>query len=197
MRRQLALLIPVMWIGACKRPQPVATTAAPAPTTEPAAIAVDTTPKPTTRPLGPTFMLVGDESVEFPPARVVVTQPGDKLAAMLFSIDPPDAIKKDYRGNSFYFDMAELSLADPSTINGAAWMYRAPDSDRQDSNDGLFINGHQYQLQPFDVQVLIDGESTPLRVKLAGTFLKFDNANDSAPGVRVNVRAEFEAELKK
>jgi hypothetical protein len=140
-------------------------------------------------------MWIDSRPFDFPPARLALRSRDDRIGAVLFSDDPPEAIDDDYAGNSFYLDMTP-QLAETGTLAGAHWEFKAPNSERVDEITGIFLHGKRLHLQPFDVRVSFDGVSSPMTVLIAGTFLQFDSENDQLPGKLVAVRAELSAEVR-
>jgi len=133
---------------------------------------------PTTRPS--VIILVDGEQREFPPPRLVVDDRNGKTVALLMSDDPPQAINDDYAGNSYYIEM-EFDDALP-TVRGQVWVYEAPNSDKQDSPNGIFLEGNRKQLQPFQVKVQfqqVDGGDVAW---ISGTFHFYHN-NDAQPSL--------------
>lgn len=113
-------------------------------------------------------LLIDGERSEFPPARLVVDDRNGKTVALLMSDDPPQAINDDYAGNSYYLEMEFDDLL--PTVRGQVWFYEAPSTDKQDSPNGIFLQGHRQQLQPFQVKVQfqqIDGGDVAW---VSGTF---------------------------
>jgi hypothetical protein len=94
---------------------------------------------------------------EFPPAKLVLQERDGKLAALLFSDDPRDAINRNWAGNSFYFDM-DLGIATPDDLASADWEVQssaAPD-EHDESANGLYLRGDKVHLQPTAVRVLFE-----------------------------------------
>lgn len=149
---------------------------------------------PATTQAAPSFIWIDAQPYQFPPARIVLKSSGDQLLALLFSNDPPSAISENYQGNSFYFEIPP-EMADTSTLDGAAWDYKAPNSDRVDTLSGIFLEGRRKHLQPFDVHADFSGTASPLTVRLSGTFLQFDAQDDRMAGKLVTVKAELSAPL--
>jgi hypothetical protein len=141
------------------------------------------------------IILIDDQPYQFPPAKIILKNKDQQLAAILFSDDPPSAIKDNYSGNSFYLE-ATPQLADDGTLNGAVWDYKAQSSDRVDTVSGIYLRGRKQHLQPFEVHITFGSSNSPVPISLAGTFILYDSENDQAPGKFVTVRAEFSAEIK-
>ena len=138
-------------------------------------------------------MLVDQERVEFPAAKVRIQQSDGQVNAMLYSDDPKDALDDKYRGNSFYFDMP-LNVTE-TTFDEATWLHRSEGSGRADTPFGLFLDGHRSQLQPQDVKVRFTPAVNGLmKVELSGTFLLVDTRDDAAPTRVVPVAGWFLAQ---
>jgi hypothetical protein len=168
------------------------TTAPPPPATQHVAA---TQAAPATQP-SVALIWLEQQAYLFPPAKIVQRTKDDQLIALLFSDDPPNAIEDSYTGNSFYLELTELETPQPGKLSGATWHYKASDSERAESVNGIFLRGRQSHLQPFDVQIQFDGEDPPLTVRLAGRFLQFDTSDAQTPGKLVMVRAELLADVK-
>gem|GEM_PF-2714483 len=120
----------------------------------------------TTRPT--VVILVAGGPQEFPSSRLIVDDRNGKTIALLMSEDPPAAINDDFLGNSYYLEMEFDDLL--PTVRGQVWQYEAPDSEKQHTPSGLFLQGNRWQLQPFQVQVQfqqLDGTDVAW---LSGTF---------------------------
>ncbi|HEY7088881.1 MAG TPA: hypothetical protein VH518_12380, partial [Tepidisphaeraceae bacterium] len=153
----------------------------------------------TTQSFPPALIWIDKQPFEFPSARLVLRNKNDQVLALLFSDDPPNAIEDSYRGNSYYLEMAGLEIPpETSSLAGASWTYKAPNSEREESVAGIFLEGRRRQLQPFDVRVSFDGAVSPVTVRINGTFLMFDsdNLDEKAPGKLVDVHAELMAEVR-
>ena len=155
-------------------------------TTQPATEPASTQPRVVT-------MLIDGRKVQFPPARLVLKTKGG-VHALVFSDDPPDAIRDDYGGNSFYFDMP-LDIDAPDQLATTKWIFKAPTSERSDTVSGIYLDGRKKHLQPFDVVAEFDQEpGRPVKVFLSGQFLWFGADDDPAsPGQLIIVSAELEA----
>jgi hypothetical protein len=195
--------------GGCVRPQIVAAIVsisitcgcrrqqAAAPPRQPAVVHNIATPstEPATQPQASAFIVIDQQAYEFPAARVLFKNKNDQVEAILFSDDPPAAIKDNYSGNSFYLEMTP-QLADDGTLNGAVWDYKAPSADRTDNVSGIYLQGSRQHLQPFDVHIVLGGSSSPVPISISGTFLQFDSENDQMPGKFVSVNAQLSASVK-
>jgi hypothetical protein len=160
---------------------------APLPASEPAA-AVDNTPD-------SCVMIINQQPVDFPPARLRVKETDGNVVAFLYSDDPKDALNDDYRGNGFYFKM-NLDVPDVN-FDRATWMHRSESNERMDSPYGIFLNGHRRQLQPLNVRVrFMPSASGPIKVEMAGTFLSVDPQDELAATQVVPVAAWLLAEKR-
>ena len=166
------------------------------PQSEPAQAVPATLPttEPATQPLA-TALLINQSFKQFPAARLRLASSDDHVTAILYTSDPPAAINNDYTGNSYYLKMPLTDVADVSAINGAEWRYKSITSDRSDSNDGIFLDGLRHQLQPIDVLVRFEGTGPSLHVRLAGTFMEYDNAAPNQPGVLTTVSGDIIADV--
>jgi len=141
------------------------------------------------------YILIDQQPYEFPPARIIFKTKDDQVTAVLFSDDPPAAIKENYPGNSFYLEMTP-QLADDGTLAGATWDFKAPSSDRVDTVSGIYLRGRKQHLQPFDVHVVFGGAISPVPISISGSFLQFDSNDEQIPGKFVTVHAELSAQVK-
>jgi hypothetical protein len=195
----IALICIGGWMAGCEKSAPTVPAAAssaaadtlsqpaPAPATQP-------TTEPATQP-ALTSLHINQVFKQFPGARLRLVTSDDHVTAILYTSDPPAAINDDYTGNSFYLKMPLEQVIDASAINGAEWRYKSISSDRSDSNDGIFLNGLRHQLQPIDLLVRFDGSGPSLHVRLAGTFMDFDNAAVNQPGMLTSVSGDVLAEV--
>ena len=179
--------------GACDKPQQqgrgVATT-----TTRPADNAVDSTPLPASRPTTST-LVIRNQPVTFPPARLVLQEREPNLTLLLFSDDPEAAIKADYAGNRYYLEI-ELDINDVAHLTAADWHYKAVSIERIDSPNGIFLEGDRRQLQPYDVNIVFTGSGPKqITATITGTFLLFQGREQSAPQ-SVLVQGVLSAELE-
>ena len=190
-RRSSVPLIIVLLAAGCKR-EPVQPTG---PTTHPAPATVPTTSS-ATMPAHNVSILIGDKLYDFPAGRLVVKYTDSGPSAVLHSIDPPEAIQDNYRGNSFYFDFEDLETPDPKSIDGAVFSFKADTTVRRDSVVGIFLNGRQIQLQPQELHVELREKGAQALVLLNGTFLPFDNDVANQQSEPVKVQADLQVQLK-
>lgn len=167
---------------------------------------------PTTRPDDPVqaplaYISIDGEPHEFPPARLWLTQREGRIKANLFSDDPPEALKANWEGLGFWFEMELERPADaekipsgpvsPELLSGAEWVFRSTSSEMSDTPSGIFL-GAETQLQPLDVAVSFDPlDERYVIVTLYGTFGQFDGdgLRGDAPQKRVLVQAVLSAEM--
>lgn len=155
---------------------------------------------PTTAP-EPAFIAVDQRRYEFPPAKIVWEAKDGHGMATLYSDDPRSALDNKYAGNSFYLQMdmelPDAKSPDGKSMDGARWTYRAPSSERSESPTGIYIEGQHWQLQPVDVQGQLEQTGGAVTAYLGGTFLMFDNTNESDHGKIVQVLARLTPRLMK
>ena len=184
----------------------------------------------------PAFITVTDESGEsvtheFPPARLYLkadpAKAGDPddapyVRALVYSDDPPEALREDWANNSFYFEMdlavpfdtseaiaAKLAAGQPiaaSDLDYAEWSFIAPTGEKLDGPSGIFLNaggrdgpaggGGGLQLQPGEVLVTFDPLGDGLvEITLVGDFNAFDADGFATTATRIiRVRAVLTAE---
>jgi len=156
--------------GGCDKPPTTPRASTSAATMPAAAAAAAPAAQASTRP---TFavMNIDGHRVIFPAARLRLEDAGDHVNALLFSDDPPEAIKDNYQGNSFYLPMV-LDIEDPKSLPGATWSHKSTSAagEREDTPYGIYLSGRRTQLVPFDVRAKFSkGEPTTLMI--AGQFL--------------------------
>lgn len=143
------------------------------------------------KPLPPadTFMAIAENGmpqrmISFPPARLRLRQTPEGLHAVLYTDDPPIAASKDYRGNSYLFDM-KLDVNDVVELEVAQWRYQAngsaADTSEVKSTNGIFLDGWKSHLQPVDVIVAFEGKPPHLLAKVAGQFRVIVDDADAQP----------------
>jgi hypothetical protein len=172
-----------------------------------------TTTRPTTAPAEemaedgtpvPVYISIDGEPYEFPPARLWLKRTGSHVRARLLSDDPPEALERDWKGDSFFFEMdMELPLVDgeaEAEIDGevtaeelasAEWIFRNESSERVDTRSGIFLGGHTH-LQPISVSVLFDPlpDGRTVMVTLVGVFADFDQSRPEEKTARRQVRVQ-------
>lgn len=204
-RDQMAvlMLLAAMTVGgiACDResaPTPPAPSAG-----QPESIATSRPAAPSaTQPAAPVAALfvIDEQPFYFPPAKLVLERSDGRMRAMLFSIDPPNALKQNDVGNSFYFNL-DLDAASLDDLPGQRVEYRhssGGDSDRDgDATTGIFIAGGRQILQP--LQATVDFFSTDAGetvVVVSGSFrLRDERIPDNRP-VQVMVRSRLTPVVK-
>lgn len=125
-------------------------------------------------------MHIRNQRYTFPEAILRLKERDGHLRAQFFTNDPPEAIRDDFLGNSFYFDLV-LDVPTIASLPHAIWHYKAPTSDVVDGFQGIFLEGPRFHLQPQDVQIRFEGTGAQTIVYLTGKFLRVDrNAPDGA-----------------
>lgn len=146
----------------------------------------------------PSIIVINQHRHEFPPAKMQLQTQEGRMVALVYSDDPRTAINDSFTGNSFYLQMP-LEIADPAELNGAAWQFKAMESERQDSPYGIFLEGNRYTLQPMDVQAQFDKETPEggaTILWLSGTFRLYDAAAETSVGELVPVAAKLTPTLE-
>jgi hypothetical protein len=134
------------------------------------------------------IMMINQQPVQFPPARLRIKSADGKVTALLYSDDPKDALDNNYTGNGFYFSLS-LDVPD-AQFDHATWTHQSETSERTDTPFGIFLDGHRRQLQPLDVRIrLLPAASGGIKVEMAGTFLSVDPRDDLAAAQIVPVAA--------
>jgi hypothetical protein len=134
------------------------------------------------------IMMINQQPVQFPPARLRIKSSDGKVVALLYSDDPKDALNNNYTGNGFYFSLS-LDVAG-ANFDHATWTHQSETSERTDTPYGIFLDGHRRQLQPLDVRIrLLPAASGGMKVEMAGTFLSIDPQDDLAAAQVVPVAA--------
>lgn len=140
-----------------------------------------------TRPDQPEFIVV------FPPAKLVLRETDGKTRASLFSIDPPEALKSDYTGNTFFLEMT--FDAAPAQLSGQECLFLKSHYEKPDDDTGIFLSGRDVMLQPFEATARIVQVEGVWTVILAGTFQEFDQTNPDAMPRLVQLRASMTPEV--
>src|SRR3954468_20644064 len=140
-------------------------------------------------------MKIDGKSVEFPPAKLVITKKAGGLEAILCSDDPPSAIEPNYMGNSFMIEM-KLDIDDPAELPTAVWEYKTEKQTPQDSTTGIFLDGARRQMQPADVRVTFERQGDRVVAILGGKFLSFDAHDLAAPVEVVDVKGKLDAVVR-
>lgn len=195
MRWSAGLLLAALPLAGCEKPKdqsqpPVTrTTTRPAETADPIPATAPAT-KPTTSKLW-----VSGQEFTFPRARLVVQQTQPNLVLALFSDDPKEAIKSDYRGNRYYLEI-KLDIDETDHIPSTTWHYKAASAERADSPIGIFLDGDTHQLQPYDVNIAFSGTPSQITMTLAGHFLMFPMREETAVSKAVTVQGTLTADLE-
>lgn len=142
----------------------------------------------------PSVMQIDQQSHEFPPARLMVEPRSSGVNAILYSDDPPEAIRRDYTGNSFYLQM-ELDIPEAGAIGRAVWDYRARTAQPTDSPMGIFLEGRKYQLQPLAAQARFERLEDQTMIWLNGTFVMFNPDEDRSVFRTVPISAVMPVEI--
>jgi hypothetical protein len=172
------------------RPAPAAT--APAVTTQPATRASAKVPALPPQPVQ-TFMTItlgeGTQpaTVTFPPAKVRLKKSPEGMQAVLYTDDPPAAASRDYKGNSYLFEMDLADVNEPADLPRAKFQYHVEGSaaavaERDvETTNGIFLNGFDTHLQPVEVMVVFDGRPPQLMAQVVGTFRVMSAEKEDAP----------------
>ncbi|HEX8323881.1 MAG TPA: hypothetical protein VF595_08195 [Tepidisphaeraceae bacterium] len=154
--------------------------------------------RPAEEPLPSTFIIAG-QSFLFPPGKLVVQERDEGLRVTLFSIDPPEAVRDGYTGNSFYFRFT-IDADAAEDLSGQQFVFRNSVAEQDDNTNGLFIAGGRQTLRPVDAVVNFDRVDRQLVVSIGGTFRVHDQqaADDAQPVVKAQAMLEpLVVELKK
>lgn len=206
-KRLGAGLLAVWMLTGCDRGAVVVqpTTAEPstAPTTvtsDPATTGAST--KPVTTAPSLTITIEGATN-EFPNALLRLDEADDKIVALLYTNDPEEALKDDYDGNSFYFELP-LDIATAAEIETATYDFKATTSEKSDSPEGIFLIGRRWHLQLDDVRIDFRPTSdaaangalpASVKVRVVGTFRMFDTTSERTTSSLVPVSGEFIAKI--
>jgi hypothetical protein len=164
---------------------PVATPTASIPATMPVtpgamtAAAKDT---PTSQP-ALSVLVIENHAQIFAPAMLRLSKSDGHVVARLYSDDPRSALSDNVAPDSYDFDISLTNITDPADISKAVWTYASPDSDRQESPYGIFLDNQQTVLQPMNVtaKFLGDSDGQHVEVVLQGTFRLFRTDEVPAP----------------
>jgi hypothetical protein len=191
-------------IFGCDKKQTAPVASAPA-TTQSTSVAVKPAPMPkpatttvaSTEP-SPSIIVIDNQRIEFPPARLNLQLRDDKVHALLLSDDPPTAISENYTGNSYYIEISCDDLDNVDNVPGSSYELRSPQStELVDSPDGIFLDGGKKQLQPQSVKVEFESAGEKMAVRITGTFVMFDTQDENVPAKQVPVSARLFATIKK
>ncbi len=190
-------LIGLLTFMGCDPPQAPPTVdpdGAAAPTED--AVQATTAQPPATRPAA-SHIVIDRQPHEFPAARLQLIRRDDQTFATLFSDDPREALRPDFSGNSFYLEMTLDAM--PPDLSADGWAHKSLTSERQDTVNGIFLNGTRVHLQPFDVRVEFEGDLSGMTVHLDGYFFAFrgDSATDVGRMVLVHAQLPVVPEIRK
>jgi len=192
MKLRATLLLAVAAVSAalaCDRHRDVVvTTTGPAAAPPPKSVA----PRPATRPVS--IITISDQPVIFPAAKLVLQQTATGVSATLFSDDPPQALKDDYRGNSFRF-VATYDGQSFDDISGQPFIWKTSAEDKRDTQTGIFLNGQQQMVSPTAATLTLTKVGQQWTANLAGEFQFVDNTKEDAAPLTVHAYAEMTAEL--
>jgi hypothetical protein len=120
---------------------------------------------------------------EFPAARLVAVQEEPTIELLLVSDDPAKALAPGYKGHRYYLTLRLPDISDLSQLRNADIMEKAQSMERADSPEGIFLNGDQFVLQPYEWTVGFSGNGPDaLTLSVQGKFLLFSNTGRIAPG---------------
>lgn len=131
----------------------------------------------------------------FPAAKLVLKEIDGKTQASLFSIDPPEALREGYTGNTFFLEMTfDAPLAE---VSGQEFVYLNSQNDRPDDDTGIFLSGRAVMLQPLEAAVRVEELDGRWRASIAGTFQQFEQTSPDVPTATVRLRATMSPEVVK
>lgn len=187
----LVSLLAICVVGCDKGSSPPAT----APVVEPAEHPT-TTSQPSTRPARPlAAMMIDQQQMNFPAAVLRLRPQDDQLHPTLSSDDPKEALDRDYKGNSFYFELPG-TFSELADITQKPFNFVSESKEREDSPTGIFLQGNHYQLQPVNVKLELRGDAEHMEAWIAGTFLMFDLQDDAVPEKLVAVAGRLPLEVR-
>ncbi len=180
--------------GGCDRPQPV-----PSPT-PPASTQAQLTTLPASRPVERPVSIItitqpdgSDKSIAFPASKLVLKEIDGKVHASLFSIDPPEALRDDYTGNTFFLEMTfDAPMAD---LDGAEFVYQNSQNDKPDDDTGIFLAGRKQILQPLEAAVRLQQVEGEWVATLAGSFQLFEAQTPDRVSLTVALRTRLTPEV--
>ena len=196
--RTVPILMLVGLLIGCERAQTAGPATKPAGNAQASSAVIQPANPPATAPAepAPSVVLVDQKPIIFPPAILQIRNRDGQFTAILMSDDPKSAIDENYHGNSFYLEMP-LEVTDVKDLPSYVYRYVAPNSDRTDSPNGIFLDGSRLQLQPSQMQVKFEGDDSSMSVLLSGQFLQFETRDDTIAPTRVQVMSKLEPQLKK
>ena len=167
--------------------------APPQPTTKAAAVLPPTT-VPASQPVAeiriPSTIVINGQPFSFPPAKLVLKQTDNGVRATLFSDDPPEALKEDYTGNSFYFDVT-IEADSLDDLVGQQFVYRNSMGERRNSTTGIFIDGSKQVLQPLMAAIEFDKVDGQWVALIGGQFQMYDEQTPDNQAISVKVQGRL------
>jgi hypothetical protein len=132
-------------------------------------------------------LVIENHAQIFASAMLRLSKADGHVVARLYSDDPRSALSENVAPDSYDFEMSLTDITDPADISKSVWTYASPDSDRQESPYGIFLDNQQTVLQPMNVtaKFLSDGQAggdgQHVEVVLQGTFRLFRTDEVPAP----------------
>ena len=191
------------------QPQPngPATRPSTRPSTQPADLAAT---RPAEDAPAPVFISIDGVPFEFPPAKLYLKRNGERVRALLLSDDPPEAVQRGYKGDSFYFEMdmeippapagadgqpppagpVDPAGVSPEDLASAEWVFNTRATAPSDSPSGVFLGGKSH-LQPVRVSVWFEPlDERTVIVTLDGTFAEYDKGQPRETAAKREVRVQ-------
>jgi hypothetical protein len=142
------------------------------------------------------LLLLDGRAVQFPPTKLQLSDPaGGGVAAELFSDLPKSALRK-YDGNELYLEMKLEGGEGAQKVDGATWQFKATESRKTDSANGIFLNGQSTHLQPVHVMVRFQRrQDAALYAVVMGQFRAFEDGTPEALAPFVAVQGELPVEI--
>lgn len=200
-KQTILLLLLAAYIVGCdpragtNTPAPSTRTTAPGPAEEKGENADDTAElikKSTSKPAIPAMIEIGGAEYDFPPVELRLKSREGRVIAQLVSDDPPAAAEEDYTGNSIYLEFP-LDIPENRSLAGAHWEQTSATSDRDEELNGVYLRGQQIAIQPAQFRIDALDDVSPVKLRMSGTFLWFDEQNAGKP---VELKAELMATVK-
>ena len=141
------------------------------------------------------LLLLDGRAVQFPPTKLQLSGPASEgVAAELFSDLPKSALRK-YDGNEMYLEMKLQGGEGAQKVDGATWQFKAVQSGKSDSANGIFLNGQATHLQPVHVMVRFERRDGALYAHIMGQFRAFEDGTPEALAPFVAVQGELPVEI--
>jgi hypothetical protein len=137
----------------------------------------------------------GWKTYQFPSARLVVQQEKPAVDLLLFSDDPPDALSPKYAGHRFYLTL-KADVDEPARLAQADVVLNAPTSERQESPDGIYLQGDRWVLQPFRAHIAFVDNGPLLNVIVEGQFQMFSVRDEQAAPKLAEVRGVLPVQVE-